>query len=355
MTYRDDLKDAPQRFDFFRVMRDLERATPDKPRIGNSNVLAEDVVAVGQDPFVEFPESNITSVDETARGLTRLHTRFLGYFGPQGALPLSTTIEARNWYLKDPSFARFADVFANRFLQLFFRAWSDARPIAQFDRPRQDRFARYVGSFAGIGSDPYIGRDDVEDIAKLPYAGLVASRIKSSRRLAQLIRGAFNLDASVVERVGSWLVFEPDDRMRLGAQGSSLGQDTFIGARAYSINDKFRITIVTQSLEDYTDLLPSHSTADRLADLVFFYVGHRFEYDVELSLPAHLAPPVRLGESGQLGWTSWITPPRGPEAEGRYVSDARFNLSERRRARKAEKSAGRKPVLPRPGQGTGSK
>ena len=48
--------------------------------------------------------------------------------------------------------------------------------------------------------------------------------------------------------------------------------------------------------------------ADKLADLVFFHVGHRFEYDVELSLPARLAPPARLGVAGQLGWTSWVAP-----------------------------------------------
>ncbi len=347
MSYLDNLKAKPQTFDFFRVMREYERASPHKPRIGDSSVIAEEVIALGQDPFVEHPESNISAADETAAGLPRLHTRFLGFFGPQGALPLSTTVEAKSWYDKDPSFARFTDIFANRFQQLFFRAWADAHPIAQFDRPKQDRFARYVGAFAGIGTEPYIGRDDVEDIAKLPYAGLVASRIKSSRRLAQLIRGAFRLNASVVERVGSWLVFEPNDRMSLGSQGSSLGEDTFVGLRAFSINDKFRITVQTETLGDYKELLPNGSTADRLADLVFFYVGHRFEYDVELSLPAQLAPPVRLGTSGQLGWTSWIAPPKGPAAEGRYVNDARFNLSERRKVRKAER---KKPALPQPGQ-----
>ena len=337
MSYRDTLKAAPGRHDFFRVLRELERSTPHKPRISDSNIMSEDVVGLAQDPFLAFPDSNLSSVDETKQELLRIFTKFMGFFGPQGALPLTTTVEAYWWLEKDPSFPRFTDLFVNRFQQLFFRAWADARPIAQFDRPKQDRFFAYVGSFSGIGSPAFRGRDDVEDIAKLPYSGLVASRIKSSRRLAQLVRGAFGLDATVVERVGSWLMFEPNDRMAMGQRGSSLGADTFLGGMVYSINDKFRITIKTTSLEQYVSLLPNAPMADRLADLVFFYVGHRYEYDVELSLPAPLAPPTRLGASGQLGWTSWIAPPKDADADGKYLSDARFNLSERRKVSKAEK------------------
>lgn len=333
MSPDDDFAANPGRFDLFRVMRDLERSSPDKPRIGDSAVLNEEVVHLAQDPFLEFPGANITAVSKTGRGTPRLHTRFLGFFGPQGALPLTTTFEAFNWWVKqDNSFARFADIFGNRFQQLFFRAWADARPIAQHDRPRQDRFARYVGSFAGIGSEPFADRDSVDDLAKLPFAGLVASRVKSARRLCQLIRGVFHLDVTVTERIGTWLMFEPSDRMALGAQGSSLGVDSFLGERSYSINDKFRINIRTTDLEQYTRLLPNEPAAGKLADLVFFYLGHRFEYDVELALPARCARGAQLGVFGQLGWTSWVSPPQVSADDDRYLSDARFNLAERRSA-----------------------
>lgn len=340
MTAWDNLNAEPFRFDFFRTMRELERADPAKPRIGDNTVLDEQVVSLGQDPFADFPASNITAVDKTLRGTPKLLTRFLGFFGPQGALPLATTIEAYNWVnatRPDVSFPRFVDIFTNRYLQLFFRAWADARPIAHHDRPDDDRFAQYLGSFAGIGTEATAQRDDVPDIAKLPYAGLVSPRVKSARRLAQLIRGVFKLDAAVIERIGSWLLFEPEDRMALGARGSALGVDTFVGSRAYSINDKFRVTIKTTSLEQYTGLLPNAQMADNLADLVFFHVGYRFEYDVELSLPARLAPPAQLGVSGQLGWTSWVAP-RTDAGEDEYLTDARFNLAERRKAAQAERS-----------------
>lgn len=340
MTVWDDLNAAPERHDLLRTLRELERSSPEKPRIGENTVLGEEVVSLGQDPFTEFPESNITAVGKTRRGTPKLFTRFLGFFGPQGAFPLTTTVEAYGWLhgtRPDASFPRFVDIFANRFVQLFFRAWADARPIAHHDRPRDDRFARYLGSFAGIGTPATANRDGVVDIAKFPYAGLVSARVKSARRLAQLIRGVFRLDAAVIERIGTWLSFEPDDRMALGARGSALGVDTFVGTRAYSINDKFRIAIKTTSLEQYVGLLPDAPMSDNLADLVFFHIGYRFEYDVELSLPARLAPPTQLGKAGRLGWTSWVAPPK-EAANDEYRSDARFDLAERRKAAQAERS-----------------
>lgn len=330
MSRRDELRAAPNRFDLFTVLRELERSAPDKPRIGDSRVPAEDIVVLGQDPFLEFPDSNLSGYEERQGRAPLLKTRFLGFFGPQGALPLASTVEAHGWAMQhDPSFARFTDIVASRFRQLFFRAWADARPIAQHERPAADRFLRYVGSIAGIGSEAYIGRGPVHDIAKAGFAGLVGSRVKSAVRLRQMLEHFFRTKVEIVERVGSWLVFEPGDRMALGASGSSLGQDTFVGTRVHSINEKFRIRISAESLEQYRDLLPGGKLSRQLIDLVIFHIGHRFEFDVELGLRVEHAPAVRLGQSGELGWTSWVAPARPGKGETAYFHDARFNPMER--------------------------
>ena len=84
---------------------------------------------------MDFPPR--TSRPSTTRdGRLRILVKFLGLLGPQGALPLATTEESLTWWLmRDDAFPRFLDLINGRFLQLFFRAWSDARPIAQHDRP----------------------------------------------------------------------------------------------------------------------------------------------------------------------------------------------------------------------------
>lgn len=333
MTFREELQQDPWGTDFFRALRELERTAARKPRIGESTVTDEDVVDLGQEPFVEFPASNLTKFDDPPDRVPRLYTRFLGFFGPQGALPLNTTVEAYSWSLaRDPSFARFTDIFANRFLQLFFRAWADARPVAHHDRPDDDRFADYVGSFAGIGVASLKGRDSLEDIAKLPFAGLANAQVKSATRLRQLIHGVFHVHVDVEERVGTWLAFEPSDRLLLGGP-AGLGVDTYLGDKVYSINDKVCVLIRARDLRQYQQFLPSGDLSDQLTDLVFFYIGHRFEFDVRLGLPARYAPPTQLGQSGQLGWTAWISPDNAA-GDDVYFEDARFNALERRRAQR---------------------
>lgn len=336
MTWREELQADPWGTDFLAALRMLERSIVDKPRIGDSSVAAEDVVNLGQDPFVEFPASNVTGFQDPAGAIPKLYSRFLGFFGPQGALPLNTTVDAYTWSMgRDPSFARFTDIFANRFLQLFFRAWADAQPIAHHDRPDDDRFADYVGSFGGIGVASLKGRDSLDDIAKLPFAGLVNADVKSASRLRQLLRGIFHAEVDIEERVGSWLTFEPSDRLLLGGD-AQLGLGTYVGDRVYSINDKIYVLIRARDLKQYRRFLPRGEQFDQLTDLIFFYIGHRFEFDVRLSLPARYAPPTRLGQSGELGWTAWVTP-NNDAGDDVYFDDAHFNALERRAAERQSK------------------
>ncbi|MEO0829298.1 MAG: type VI secretion system baseplate subunit TssG [Pseudomonadota bacterium] len=318
------LTEAPYRFDLFTLLREIERSTPEKPRIGKAQVVAQEVVRLGQDPFLDFPASNVSDYRIETGKPPHIRSKFLGFFGPQGALPLLTSIESYRWNQRnDDSFIAFCDIFATRMLQLFYRAWADARPIAQFDRPAEDRFADYVGSFIGLGTEPYQDRDSVLDIAKLPYAGLLGSRIKSASRLEQVLRGVLGVSVTLKERKGLWLEFEDNDLTRIGTNGA-LGQTTYLGSRVYSINDKALIQIQTESLAEYTTFLPGGQQFGRLRDLVTFYLGDAVDFDVQLALPKTELPAARLGSSGQLGWTSWSSPE--PGKPGEYVADATFSL-----------------------------
>lgn len=327
-TYRDWLEENPYRFDFLNLLRELERSDTKKPRIGKSAVLRQDIVRLGQDPFLAFPASNIVAYNVDPDKPPEIRSQFLGFFGPQGALPLLTTIDAYRWNEgNDDSFVRFVDIFAARYLQLFFRAWADARPIVQFDRPDEDRFADYIGSFVGIGSPAYRDRDRIPDIAKLPYAGIMAGKIKSASRLQQVLQGVLRVDIKVRERVGIWLEFEESDLTRIGRKGA-LGQDTYAGSRVFSINDKAVIEIRTESLSEYKSFLPGGEQFIKLSDLVHFYLGDMVDFDVELALPRKEVPAAQLGTTGQLGWTSWSAVKEDDESvkEDDYVSDAVFSL-----------------------------
>ena len=329
MTFGSELAAEPWRFDLLAVLRRLERENPAKPRIGEARRLADEFVEIAQNPYLEFPDSNLEAAALDEKGRMRLKARFLGMFGPQGALPLTTTEEAYNWLLeRDDAFPRFVDLFQRRFLALFFRAWADARPIAQHDRPDEDRFRVYIGAMIGIGTPAFRDADSISDFAKLPYAGLLAARVKSVSRLRAFLSSYLETRVEIEEFVGSWLELDSAERTRIGEANSRLGADCVAGASMYTVSDKFRIRVFVRDINHFREFLPGSPVAKQIADAVFLYLGLEYDWDMELAIPAGQITPVRLGRDAQIGWTSWMSP-NWAKTDETFRRDARFHVVSR--------------------------
>ena len=336
-----DLETEPWRFDYFTVLRHLERVHENRPRIGDSAALRDEIVVLGQDPFMDFPASNLARVEQAEARPLRVFVKYMGLLGPQGALPLAMTEEAHHYVLaNDDAFPRFLDIFNHRFIQLFFRAWANSRPIAQHDRPKQDRFWAYVGSAIGIGSEPYRHRDSIPDAAKLRFAGLLGAQARSASRLAGAICGLFGIKAEVEEFVGTRLMLDEQEHTILSRRHNVIGQGAMLGRGVYSVQDKIRVRIYTRSLAQYIRFLPSGDLCEPLADLVYLYNGAQLDWDAELAIPSAAVEPLRLGRFGQLGWTSWMAPVWSTTQA--YRHDARFHPAERMERKRRINRAGSK-------------
>jgi type VI secretion system protein ImpH len=204
----------------------------------------------------------------------------------------------------------FADIFAARFQELFFRAWSDSRAIAQFDHPTGDRFQSYVQAQLGMATAAFQNRDRVADTFKLRLAPLAAGRIQSAVRLRQML--ALHLESAVFvaieEMVPMWLDFEPDALCRVGVQASILGRNIHLGARVRAISEKFRIHLHVQDIDTYRRFLPGGPDHAQLRDIVFWYLGQRHAIEIALWLPQPQVQPAVLGETAVLGWMACIAP-----------------------------------------------
>jgi len=329
LTFAQDIQAEPWRHDLFAALRRLERESPHKPRIGDAARLEEAVVLLSQNPYLEFAASTLEAATPTADGRLRLVARFLGMFGPQGALPLATTAESLEWlHERDDSFARFVDIFQRRFLELFYRAWADSRPVAQNDRPDSDRFLSYVNSMIGVGSDAFCGSDSLHPFAKAEFAGLIAAKAKSAGRLEQFLAGLTGVRVEIIEFVGSWLALEPEDRTRIGGAMARLGVDCLAGASQFTVSDKFRVRIFVRDLAHYREFLPGGALAETIADAVFLMLGDEFDWDMELAIPAGEVRPVKLDGGVSLGWTSWMAP-NWAKTDQTHRTDARFDVVSR--------------------------
>jgi type VI secretion system protein ImpH len=330
--------DEPLAMDFYALVRRVECAYRDLPRLGASQRPTEDAMRFGQPPSLAFAPTTIVGVDAGgASRVGRVLVNFLGMLGPNGPLPLHLTEHAREReiHFHDRTFSRFLDVFNHRMISLFYRSWAVNQRTVSFDRSRweqpdraaeqasdtdaveaahtriytdDDRYATYVGSLFGIGMKTLRKRDRVSDVAKLYYAGRLSQGPKNAEGLASILQDFFGVSARVEEFIGSWLDLPEQYWCKLGHKRDSccLGQNLIVGSRVWECQSRIRIVLGPMHLSDYERLLPGGDSQKRLEAWVRNYVGHELAFEVKLALLQPEVPQTKLGSIGKLGWTSWL-------------------------------------------------
>jgi len=305
------LESEPHEFGFVPAVRKLECIYADKPRLGDSARSKDDAVRLGQDPSLAFAPRSIASFRSGSDGQPdHLECYFFGLFGPNGPMPLhlSEFVHSRELNYGDRTFRSFADTFHHRMLSLFYRATADSEPTICLDRPEENEFDLFVGAVLGIGPRELRGRDAMSDDAKRYHAGHLSLQTRPAEGLVDLLEDYFGLPFEIRELVGEWLALAEEDRMVLQVDGSScrLGRDTILGREIWNCQHRFRIICGPLQLEDFMRLLPGGDSVDGLLAVVRNYLGDEFAWDLNLVLLENEVPGIRLGEAGQLGWTTWL-------------------------------------------------
>ncbi len=313
------LNEKPRSFGLYTALRALECAHPEAARVGEADHPADEPVRLAQEPRMNFPASSISHVDSSPQGYTQIWQQVLGLFGPNGPMPLHLTETAwqRLHNHDDPTIMAFFNLFHHRMLSLFYRARANAEPTFHFDRPGEDRFQDYVGSLIGLGTPAFRNRDEMPDLAKLHFAGLLGCQTRNAEGLEVILGTYLNLPVRIEQFSGQWVPLPDDGRNSLGMQlgTTTLGTNTTIGSHVWDCSQKFRIVVGPLSLDDYERLLPGGCSLKRLRAVVMNYVGHQLQWEVRLVLKNDQVPSMQLGICGQLGRRDWLL--SEPEANDR--------------------------------------
>jgi type VI secretion system protein ImpH len=310
------LEEAPYKFNFFQAMRLIEAANPSLDKIGKSNRPAGEPIRLGQEPSLAFAPSMLAAFRPGGESKPDyLAGFFFGLFGPNGPLPLHLTEHARDRerLSHDATFRAFADIFHHRMMSLFYRAWADAQPSVSMDRPEDDNFTAYVGSTFGIAQDAFRNRDAMSDHAKLFMAGRLSLQSRPAEGLQAMLEEFFRVPMVVQQYVGEWLNLPTSAHLLLGDSRDTgcLGLTATLGARVWGSQHKFRIRCGPLSAEDLMRFLPGGASLDKLCATVRNYVGDELDWEICMLVDADQAPSMKLGQHGQLGWTSWLGAPIG--------------------------------------------
>ena len=101
-----------------------------------------------------------------------------------------------------------------------------------------------------------------------------------------------------------------------------------VGYEAFIMALRQAKTAGNRNIDHFRRFLPGLATAREIADAIFLYLGEEYDWDMELAIPAGEITPVRLGESVQLGWTSWMAP-NWAKTDETIRTDARFHVVSR--------------------------
>ncbi len=307
----DQMGRNPYQFDFFHAVRLWQSRFPERPRLGCSLSPSQDPVRFAQSPSLAFPASTLAHLQTgTPGGVPRLFVNFFGLMGPNGPLPIHLTEYARDRerHHADGTIAAFINVFNHRLLCFFFRAWAASQKAVDLDRPQEQNYPAYLGSLFGLGFESLQNRDPVPDWSKLYFAGRLACQTRNAEGLQAILQEYFNIQTEVHTFHGRWMDLPADSLCKLGQtpETGSLGLTTIVGSRIWDCQLSFRLKLGPMSLADYERLLPSGAAFQRLKFWVLNYCGEHFFWDVQLVLRAADVPEVVLGQSGRLGWTTWL-------------------------------------------------
>jgi type VI secretion system protein ImpH len=332
----DELRREPWNFQFFQMVRLLERLGAGKP-VGRFDNPQEEAVQFQSNPALVFPPSEIHSLEWPMNGQPRLTVNIMGLTGHMGVLPLTYT----EWInerirAKDHTLRSFFDLFHHRLLSLFYQAWEKYRFPVAYERDRNDRFTRYLLDFIGLGTEGLRHRLAVPDEGIAFYTALLGMQSRSATALRQMLQDYFGVPVEIEPFVGRWRPISESDQTRTGDErqySEQLTLGAIAGDEVWDQQSTARIVLGPLTLEQYLDFLPIGSAYQALCDLTEFFSRREIDFELQLILRREETPGMvlvdeaanapsrsRLGksrgdlESGSeagscelmLGWTTWI-------------------------------------------------
>jgi len=322
---------APWGFSFFQAVRLLQRSPAGAP-VGRFAHPSDEAVRMGAHTGMEFPASEIQSLDSPSGQPPTLRVNVMGLTGPLGVLPLPyTAYIGERQRARDHAARDFLDLFHHRLLSLFYQAWEKYRFGVALERGERDRISHHLADLIGLGTAGLENRQPVPDTALLYYTGILGLHTRPAAALAQMLQDYFGVGVEIEQFVTAWHHIERQHQCRLGEDESvaaQLGRGALLGERIQDQQSRVRVRLGPLTIEQYRAFLPGGDAHPELKALVQLYAGMEFDMEAELVLRREDVPECGLDtdtEAGpRLGWTTWVK----SEPFGRDPSDTVLQLQE---------------------------
>lgn len=328
-SLRDRLESEARRFEFLQAVRLLQRAAPDRERIGGDGDPRREAVRLRSEVSLTFPRSDVVKIEPPAEpgGPPELTVAFLGVATSNsfGSLPTAYVEQIIQQEKSEPPVLRdFFDCFNHRIGSLYYRAFERGQLALAHESGSHNFFEAALRGVLGLGTLGLRDRLTLPDEALFSRAGLLAMAPLPAAVLENLIESYFGAPARVEQFVRAWYPLDPEDLSRLGTSSAALGVDLALGTTVQLSQFRFRVRVGPLSLERYESMLPKSDGFEALFDLIRLATNPEQTFEVRLVLRKEELPPLELSatSSCRLGWTTWLAAGEGPRE--RDADDAIF-------------------------------
>jgi len=337
----DSTLDAPERYEFFQLVRLYESIFGETARKSGIDVVNERIrfrnsLRLGFAPSQVDALAPSYCVDNEGLETGELERveitpSFIGMLGINGTLPIHYTEQVINQarFKRDDSGRAFLDMFTNRAVGHFYRAWKKYKLPIQYETDRRNRFLPIVLALGGLGFDALRERmgsapGGIDDESIAYFTGLLRQQPVSAETLVRVVRGYFREAAEVEQFVGHWYAIPADQRSTLGGSNVVLGGNALVGGRVWQRNLRLRIHIGPLCHKRYMAFLPNGELAAALKKILTLATGGQFEYEICPILRAADVKPAQLGGGTgcRLGYDSFMLtrPEQNDRNDTRYLT-----------------------------------
>lgn len=354
----DRLWREPFTFEFFQAVRLLEWMHDSSETAQSTSKSAAEAVRFSVADTDAFPASQIVDLIPPQEDIpARLKINFFGLTGPLGVLPQHYThlLMAQSRAADNPerrAASAWFDLFNNRLISLFYRAWAKYRLPITFERAhgdgRRDPVTHAMLCLMGLGTPGLQDRittapdgdrpidstepsepHTIDDLSLVRYAGLFTHATRSAAGLVRLLSDYFATTVVVEQFRGYWLPLDVVNQTRIGQRGQNqiLGESVVIGKRYWDAQGRFQLKLGPLDYSEFTRWLPNRDAGQcrilLLVELTRFYIRDGLDFDIRLILQESQIPALRLTRERpgpRLGWNTWL----GHRQSGQHADDAVF-------------------------------
>jgi type VI secretion system protein ImpH len=303
-----------EKFNFFQAVQLLLRLSPDSVPVCELGPPQDEALRFVHDPQLIFHSSDITDIKprviRDGHAFAQVQSTFLGLFGT--ASPLASFISEDVIAAEQndqKSLKAFYDIFHHRLISLFYRAWKKYRFAVGFRSDGTDAFTRRALVFVGVDANGAMPRQGLPAIELLGLASLLAHRTRSARTLQIILQRLIpGTPVSIKQFVLRRVKLDHDQRVHLGVQNTTIGENFTIGRSVIDRSGRFRVAVGPVDYDVFEALMPGGRYHTTLRKIVEQFSRGVLESELELKVKEDAAPRFQLGNprGAILGTTTTI-------------------------------------------------